>query len=74
MFPTMHIQQEKHIEATIEMELMFLSAQTQSACLELIMGLDAEVRITYLNQLMAKVAALQAEVDATPDMPYLLAA
>ena len=61
MFPTMHINQTNHIEAKIDMELMFLSEATQNACLELIMSLDAEQRITYLNQFMQKVTAMAAE-------------
>ena len=57
----MHINQTNHIEAKIDMELMFLSEATQNACLELIMSLDAEQRITYLNQFMQRVTAMAAE-------------
>jgi hypothetical protein len=76
MFPTMHINQTNHIEAKIDMELMFLSEATQNACLELIMSLDAEQRITYLNQFMRQVAALTTEEVATApyEMEWLLAA
>ncbi len=58
MFTQTHIAQANAIESQIEMELMFLSAATQLSCLELIMGLEAEARIIYLNQYMNKVAAL----------------
>ena len=76
MFPTMHINQTNHIEAKIDMELMFLSEATQNACLELIMSLDAEQRITSLNQFMRQVAALTTEEVATApyEMEWLLAA
>ena len=76
MFPTMHINQTNHIEAKIDMELMFLSEATQNACLELIMSLDAEQRITYLNQFMRQVAALADEKMATApyEIEWLLAA
>ena len=58
MFPTMHINQTNHIEAKIDMELMFLSASNKLECLELIMSLDAEDRIGYLNQYVTKMAAI----------------
>ena len=61
MFTNMHIAKTNTIESQIEMELLFLSESTQTACLELIMGLAAEVRITYLNQFMQKVTAMAAE-------------
>ena len=76
MFNNMHIAKANATESQIEMELLFLSASTQAARLELIMGLDAEDRITYLNQFMQKVAAMTAEVVAAPaeQMEWLLAA
>ena len=49
MFTNMHIAKANATESKIEMELLFLSESTQAACLELIMGLDAEDRIAYLN-------------------------
>ena len=58
MFTQANIAQANAIESQIEMELIFLSEATQLRCLELIMGLEAEARITYLNQYMNKVAAL----------------
>ena len=36
----MHINQTNHIEAKIDMELMFLSDSNKLECLELIMGLE----------------------------------
>ena len=76
MFTNMHIAKANATESQIEMELLFLSESTQAACLELIMGLDAEDRITYLNQFTQKVAAMTAEVVAAPaeQMEWLLAA
>ena len=76
MFTNMHIAKANATESQIEMELLFLSESTQAACLELIMGLDAEDRITYLNQFMQKVTAMTAEVVAAPaeQMEWLLAA
>ena len=58
------------------MELMFLSEATQLSCLELIMGLEAEARITYLNQYMNKVAALVGTVSQVElaESVYLMAA
>lgn len=61
MFTNMHIAQADTIESRIEMELLFLSKETQNYCLELIMSLEAEDRIAYLNQFMQKVAQFQAE-------------
>ena len=58
MFTQANIAQANAIESQIEMELIFLSEATQLRCLELIMGLEAEARITYLNQYMNKVAVL----------------
>ena len=76
MFTNMHIAKAKATESQIEMELLFLSESTQAACLELIMSLEAEDRITYLNQFMQKVAAMTADVVANPadKMEWLLAA
>ena len=76
MFTNMHIAKANATESQIEMELLFLSESTQAACLELIMSLEAEDRITYLNQFMQKVAAMTADVVAAPaeKMEWLLAA
>ena len=76
MFTNMHIAKANATESKIEMELLFLSESTQAACLELIMSLEAEDRITYLNQFMQKVAAMTADVVAAPadKMEWLLAA
>ena len=76
MFTNMHIAKANATESKIEMELLFLSESTQAACLELIMSLEAEDRITYLNQFMQKVAAMTAVVVAAPadKMEWLLAA
>ena len=76
MFTNMHIAKANATESKIEMELLFLSESTQAACLELIMSLEAEDRITYLNQFMQKVAAMTADVVANPadKMEWLLAA
>ena len=76
MFTNMHIAKANATESQIEMELLFLSESTQAACLELIMSLEAEDRITYLNQFMQKVTAMTADVVTTPadKMEWLLAA
>ena len=76
MFTNMHIAKANATESKIEMELLFLSESTQAACLELIMSLEAEDRITYLNQFMQKVAAMTADMVAAPaeKMEWLLAA
>ena len=58
MFTQMHIAKVDATEAKIEMELMFLSDSNKLECLELIMGLDAEDRIGYLNQYVTKMAAI----------------
>ena len=71
----MHIAKANATESKIEMELFFLSESTQAACLELIMSLEAEDRITYLNQFMQKVAAMTAVENTSPvEMNWLLAA
>ena len=64
MFTNMHIAKTNTIESQIEMELLFLSESTQDTCLELIMSLEAEDRIVYLNQFMQQVAAMTATVEA----------
>ena len=76
MFTNMHIAKTNAIESQIEMELLFLSESTQAACLELIMSLAAEVRITYLNQFMQRVTAMAAETVSfeTESMEWLQAA
>jgi hypothetical protein len=75
MFTNMHIAKANATESKIEMELLFLSESTQAACLELIMSLEAEDRITYLNQFMQKVAAMTAAETTSPvEMNWLLAA
>ena len=75
MFTNMHIAKANATESQIEMELLFLSESTQAACLELIMSLDAEDRIAYLNQFMQKVAAMTAAETTSPvAMNWLLAA
>ena len=81
MFTNMHIAKANATESKIEMELLFLSASTQAACLELIMSLEAEERMVYLNQFVQKVAAMSASTHAaeaafTPvvEMAWLLAA
>ena len=76
MFTQMHIAKADAIESQIEMELMFLSEATQLSCLDLIMGLEAEARITYLNQYMNKVAALVGTVSQVElaESVYLMAA
>ena len=76
MFTNMHIAKTNAIESQIEMELLFLSESTQAACLELIMSLAAEVRITYLNKFMQKVTAMAAETVSfeAENMEWLQAA
>ena len=76
MFTNMHIAKTNTIESQIEMELLFLSVSTQATCLELIMGLAAEARITYLNQFMQKVATMAAETASfeAESMEWLQAA
>ncbi len=75
MFTNMHIAKANATESKIEMELLFLSESTQAACLKLIMSLEAEDRITYLNQFMQKVAAKTAAETTSPvEMNWLLAA
>ena len=75
MFTNMHIAKANATESKIEMELLFLSESTPAACLELIMSLEAEDRITYLNQFMQKVAAMTAVENTSPvEMNWLLAA
>ena len=76
MFTNMHIAKTNTIESQIEMELLFLSESTQAACLELIMSLAAEVRITYLNQFMQKVTTMAAETVSfeAENMEWLQAA
>ena len=66
MFTNMHIAKANATESQIEMELLFLSESTQAACLELIMSLEAEDRIVYLNQFMQKVAAMTATIETAP--------
>ena len=75
MFTNMHIAKANATESKIEMELLFLSESTQAACLALIMSLEAEDCITYLNQFMQKVAAMTAAETTSPvEMNWLLAA
>ena len=73
MFTQMHIAKVDAIEAKIEMELMFLSEANKLECLELIMSLDAEDRITYLNQYVSKMAALMG-TEAVVETAWLMAA
>ena len=73
MFTQMHIAKVDAIEAKIEMELMFLSEANKLECLELIMSLDAEGRITYLNQYVSKMAALMG-TEAVVETAWLMAA
>ena len=73
MFTQTHIAQANAIESKIEMELMFLSEANKLDCLELIMGLDAEDRIAYLNQYVSKMAALMG-TEAVADVAWLMAA
>ena len=76
MLTQMHIAKANAIEAKIEMELLFLTESNRLACLELIMALDAEDRIVYLNQYVAKVAAMQGaeEGQSEATTAWLLAA
>ena len=73
MFTQMHIAKVDAIEAKIEMELMFLSEANKTECLELIMSLDAEDRIAYLNQYVSKMAALM-NTEAVVETAWLMAA
>ena len=73
MFTQMHIAKVDAIEAKIEMELMFLSEANKTECLELIMSLDAEDRIAYLNQYVSKMAALMG-TEAVVETAWLMAA
>ena len=73
MFTQMHIAKVDATEAKIEMELMFLSEANKTECLELIMSLDAEDRITYLNQYVSKMAALMG-TEAVVETAWLMAA
>ena len=73
MFTQMHIAKVDATEAKIEMELMFLSEANKTECLELIMSLDAEDRIAYLNEYLSKMAALMG-TDAVVETAWLMAA
>ncbi len=73
MFTQMHIAKVDATEAKIEMELMFLSEANKLECLELIMSLDAEGRITYLNQYVSKMALLMG-TEAVVETAWLMAA
>ena len=73
MFTQMHIAKVDATEAKIEMELMFLSEASKLECLELIMSLDAEDRIAYLNQYVSKMAALMG-TEAVVETAWLMAA
>ena len=73
MFTQMHIAKADAIESQIEMELMFLSEANKTECLELIMSLDAEDRIAYLNQYVSKMAALMG-TEAVVETAWLMAA
>ena len=73
MFTQMHIANVDATEAKIEMELMFLSEANKLECLELIMSLDAEYRIAYLNQYVSKMAALMG-TEAVVETAWLMAA
>ena len=73
MFTQMHIAKVDATEAKIEMELMFLSEANKTECLELIMSLDAEDRIAYLNQYVSKMVALMG-TEAVADVAWLMAA
>ena len=73
MFTQMHIAKVDATEAKIDMELMFLSDSNKLECLELIMGLDAEDRIAYLNQYVSKMAALMG-TEAVVETAWLMAA
>ena len=76
MFTNMHIAKINAIESQIEMELLFLSESNQAMCLELIMSLEAEDRLVYLNQFMQQVAAMTATVEAETELEnnWLMAA
>ena len=73
MFTQMHIAKVDATEAKIEMELMFLSEANKLECLELIMSLDAEDRIAYLNEYLSKMAALMG-TEAVVETAWLMAA
>ena len=73
MFTQMHIAKVDATEAKIEMDLLFLSEANKTECLELIMSLDAEDRITYLNQYVSKMAALMG-TEAVVETAWLMAA
>ena len=73
MITRMHIAKVAATEAKIEMELMFLSEANKTECLELIMSLDAEDRIAYLNQYVSKMAALMG-TEAVVETAWLMAA
>ena len=73
MFTQMHIAKVDATEAKIEMELLFLSEANKTECLELIMSLDAEDRIAYLNQYVSKMAALMGS-EAVVETAWLMAA
>ena len=73
MFTQMHIAKVDATEAKIEMELMFLSEANKTECLELIMSLDAEDRIAYLNQYVSKMTALM-NTEAEVETAWLMAA
>ena len=73
MFTQMHIAKVDATEAKIEMELMFLSEANKLECLELIMSLEAEDRITYLNQYVSKMAALM-DTEAVVETAWLMSA
>ena len=74
MFTQMHIAKVDATEAKIEMELMFLSEANKTECLELIMSLDAEDRIAYLNQYVSKMAALMNTEAVVEASAWLMAA
>ena len=74
MFTQMHIAKVDATEAKIEMELMFLSEANKTECLELIMSLDAEGRIAYLNQYVSKMAALMGTEAGVEASAWLMAA
>ncbi len=74
MFTQMHIAKVDATEAKIEMELLFLSEANKTECLELIMSLDAEDRIAYLNQYVSKMAALMNTEAVVEASAWLMAA
>ena len=74
MFTQMHIAKVDVTEAKIEMELLFLSEANKTECLELIMSLDAEDRIAYLNQYVSKMAALMNTEAVVEASAWLMAA